>query len=131
MNQPPHYPPPPPAPPRQPRWGRFTAWTAGAAIAAFAIGGGLGAWLDDDTTTASPGSCKAALTENLHEATEAATAGSEISPMPPPPECLGVDQVTLERITGEVIADYWKSPEADKAVEDAMRRAMESAAATP
>ena len=47
MHQP--YPPPP-------RWGRFAAWTAGAAVAAFAIGGGMAVWLDDDTTTADPSS---------------------------------------------------------------------------
>ena len=119
MHQP--YPPPP-------RWGRFAAWTAGAAVAAFAIGGGMAVWLDDDTTTADPSSCKAALAENLRTATEAGPGGPTL---PAPPECVGVDRVTLERITGEVIADYWKSREADKAVEDALRRAMESAAAQP
>ncbi|CAL9350714.1 hypothetical protein SUDANB1_00455 [Streptomyces sp. enrichment culture] len=125
MHQPPY---PPPAPTRPLRWGRFAAWTGAAAVAAFAVGGGLSVWLDDDTTTANPGSCKAALAENLRNATEAGPGGPTL---PAPPACIGVDRVTLERITGEVITDYWKSPEADKAVEDAMRRAMESAAASP
>ena len=129
MHQP--YPPPPPVPPRPPRWGRFAAWTAATAVAAFAIGGGLGIWLDDDTTTANPSSCKAALEKNFRTATEAVAADRDSSPMPAPPECLGVDQVTLERITGEVVADYLESPEADKVVGDALRRAMESAAAAP
>ncbi|MFJ3037732.1 hypothetical protein [Streptomyces tendae] len=135
MNQPPTYPPPPPGwtppppPPARPRWGRFAAWTAGAAIAAFAVGGGLAVLLDDDSgdPIASETACRDGLRENM---TKAAADGSDGEPLPAPAACYGLDKATLERITGDVMKEYLDSPEAEKAVEDAMREAMESAAAS-
>ncbi|MBR8638620.1 hypothetical protein KEF29_03225 [Streptomyces tuirus] len=76
----PTYPPPEPAHPS--RWGRFATWTGAAAVAAFAIGGGLGVWLNDDTTTANPSSCKSALEENFRAATGAVAADRDSSPCP-------------------------------------------------
>ncbi|MEU3161800.1 hypothetical protein ABZ753_31010 [Streptomyces griseoincarnatus] len=137
MNQPPpNYPPPgpgwapPPSAAQRPRWGRFAAWTAVAAIAAFAVGGGI-AIINDDSgqPIANPTACKEALYEHAREAMAAGEKATPATALPAP--CAGLDQVTLKRITGEVIAEYWKSPEADKAVEDAVREAVESAAAAP
>lgn len=134
MNQPPNYPPPPPGwtppppLPARPRWGRWAAWTAGAALAAFAVGGGLAVLLDDGSEPiASETACRDGLRENM---TKAAADGADSSPLPAPAACYGLDQATLERITGEVMAEYLDSPEAEKAFEDAMREALESAAAS-
>lgn len=126
MHQPAHQPPPQPPP----RWGRFTAWTIAAAITAFGLGGGLAVLLADDEggQVANPAACKAALTENLRKAT---AAGPDAPTAPAPPACLGLDHKTLEQITAEVVAEYWDSPEAEKAVEDAWREALESATAQP
>jgi hypothetical protein len=127
MSQPPYPPPylPPPPPSRPPRWGRFIAWTGAAAVAAFAIGGGLAVLMDDDASpTASPTACKAALTENYQEAM---AAGPDAPTAAAPPSCLGLDEATLTRITGEVISEYLESPEA----EEDMERLLESAAAQP
>lgn len=114
MNQPPH--------PRPLRWGRFTAWTTAAAITAFALGGGLGILLadDGDEPLANPAACKEALWENLRKTS---AAGPNAPTASAPPACLGLDRATLERITREVISEYWDSPEAEKAVEDALRSA--------
>jgi len=115
----------PPVPPRPPRWGRFVAWTGAAACAAFAIGGGLAVWAQDDgDTIATPTACKAALAVNYREAM---AAGPDAPTAAAPPACTGLDEATLRRITGEVVTEYLGSPQAD---EDA-RRAMESAAGTP
>lgn len=134
MNQPPTYPPPPPGwtppppPPARPRWGRFAAWTAGAALAAFVVGGGLAVLLDDSgEPIASETTCRDGLRENM---TKAAADGSDGEPLPAPAACYGLDKATLERITGDVMKEYLDSPEAEKRFEDAMREAMESAAAS-
>jgi hypothetical protein len=131
VNQPPNYPPPPGwtpplPPPARPRWGRFAAWTAGAALAAFAIGGGLAVLLDDDggEPIASETACRDGLRENMKKAT---VTGPDGPSLPAPAACYGLDQATLERITGEVAGEYLDSSELEKAVEDAMREAMESA----
>ncbi|WP_370665420.1 hypothetical protein [Streptomyces sp. IBSBF 2507] len=134
MNQPPNYPPPPPGwtpppPPARPRWGRFAAWTAGAAIAAFAVGGGLAVLLDDEggEPIASETACREALVKSMRET---AAAGTDAPDASAPAACYGLDKATLERIMGDVITQYMDSPEAEKAFEDAMREAMESAAAS-
>ncbi|MCM8555357.1 hypothetical protein [Streptomyces sp. STCH 565 A] len=127
MNQPPNYPPPPdwtPPPPARPPWGRFAAWTAGAAIAAFAGGGGLAALLDDGgEPIASETACRAALADNYRDAV---AAGPDAPSSSTPPACIGLPQATLERLIGEVVKEYLDSPEAEQAVEDAMREALES-----
>ncbi|WP_406418019.1 hypothetical protein [Streptomyces sp. NBC_01614] len=92
----------------------------GAALAAKGDGG--------DESIADPAACRTALAKNLREAT---AAGPDASPLPAPPACLGLDEATLERITGEVISEYWESPEAEKVVEDAWREAWESAFPSP
>ncbi|MFE0801105.1 hypothetical protein [Streptomyces sp. NPDC058812] len=132
MNQPPNYPPPPgwtppPPPPARPRWGRFAAWTAGVAVAAFAIGGGLAVLTDDDgdEPIANPTACKAALSEGAREAMVAGDDATPATALPAP--CVGLDEATLQRLTGEAMAEYLDSPEAGAAFEDAMREALESA----
>ncbi|MFD5221386.1 hypothetical protein ACFWMH_27475 [Streptomyces tendae] len=127
MNQPPAYPPPPPS--ARPRWGRFTAWTVGAALAAFAVGGGLAVLLDNDEgeSIVSETACRDGLQENM---TKAMADGPDGESLPPPAACYSLDQATLERIAGEVMTEYLDSPEAEKLFEDAIREAMESAAAS-
>jgi hypothetical protein len=89
------------AQPRPPRWGRFVLWTAGAAVAAFAIGGGLAVWMDDDG--GDPVACKQALAANY---AEAVAAGPDAPSAAAPPSCSGLDQATLRRITDEVVTEY-------------------------
>ncbi|MEV0015429.1 hypothetical protein [Streptomyces tendae] len=133
MNQPPNYPPPPgwtppPPLPARPRWGRWVAWTAGAALAAFAVGGGLAVVLDDGgEPIASETACRDALVKSMREH---AAAGPDAPAASAPAACYGLDKATLERITGDVMTEYLDSPEAEKLFEDAMREALESAAAS-
>ncbi|WP_121701537.1 hypothetical protein [Streptomyces sp. E5N298] len=110
----------------RPRWGRFAAWTVGAALAAFAIGGGLALLLDDGggEPIASETGCREAVVKSMHEN---AAVGLDASAMSAPAACYGLDKATLERIAGEAVTEYLDSPEAEKAVKDAMREAMESA----
>ncbi|MGK9463938.1 hypothetical protein ACSLFT_28490 [Streptomyces sp. G6] len=118
--------PPPPPPPARPRWGRLAAWTAGAAIAAFAIGGGLATLTDDDgEQIANPTACKEALSEGAREAMDAGDDATPATALPAP--CVGLGEETLQRLTGEAIAEYLDSPEADRVFEDAWREALESA----
>jgi hypothetical protein len=120
---PPHtYPPAPPPPARPFRLGRFAAWTAAAAVVAFGIGGALGVALKDDSG-GDPVACKAALAENYR----AAMADPDGPTQPAPVACIGLDEGTLMRLTGEVVSEYLDSPEAD---ED-LGRALESATAQP
>jgi hypothetical protein len=107
------YPPPPPAA-RPPRWGRFIAWTCAAAVAAFAIAGGVAALTKDDDgdgPVASPAACKAALADNYRKVMANGGKGPTASE---PPACVGLDQKTLERSTGEVVDEYLKSDQAKK-----------------
>jgi hypothetical protein len=122
----PPYPPPPPS--RPPRWGRVAAWTAGAAVAAFAVGGGLGIWMEDDSSSASPDACKVALADNYRQARANGPDGPTLDA---PAACAGVDAVTLRKLTGDVITEYLDGPEADEDMRRAMESAMASAAGEP
>jgi hypothetical protein len=118
-----------PPPPRPPRWGRFAAWTGAAAVAAFAIGGGLAVVVnDDDGTAPDPAACKTALTANYREAM---AAGPDAPTPAAPPACTGLDEATLKRITGEVVAEYLGSDQAKEDLRRAFEEGMESAAASP
>jgi hypothetical protein len=120
----PHHPPAPPAPPF--RWGRFTAWTTLAAVAAFWAGGGLGIALKDDGP--SEAACKTALAENYRRAMAAGGKGPE---QPAPDSCDGLDAATLDRLIGEVVAEYLESPQAEEDIGRAVEEGLESAAAQP
>lgn len=102
MYQPSYLPPMPASPVRPPRWGRFVLWTGVAAVAAFAIGGGLAVWTDDDGG-GDAAACKQALAANY---AEAVAAGPDAPSAAAPPSCSGLDQATLRRITGEVVTEY-------------------------
>ena len=115
-------------PPRPIRWSRFAAWTVAAAVAAFAVGGLIASQAGNGgASVASPPACKKALAANFQKA----MTDPDASPAPEPAACVGLDEATLERIGGEVMAEYTASPEAEKAFEDQWRKAWESATATP
>lgn len=125
---PPHYPPPPP--PRPNRTNAIIIWTAVVLIAAI-VGAGLYVSQSDDDGgggIVDPVACKQALAENLRKAS---AAGPDAPTAPAPPACVGLDEATLERITGEVISEYWEGPEAEKLFGDAWRDAVESAYPSP
>jgi hypothetical protein len=128
MHSPP-YPPPPPAT-RPPRWGRFIAWTCAAAVAAFAIAGGIARLTHHNGSgpVADRSACKAALAANYRKAMAGGGKGPTASE---PPACVGLDQKTLERITGEVVDEYLNSDQAKKDLGKAFKDGMESALATP
>lgn len=125
-----HQPPYPPAP-RQLRWGRFLAWTIGAAVAACLIGGGIArvAHRDDGGgPLANRAMCKAALSDRYRKVM---ANGGKRPKASSPPACVGLDEKTLEQITGEVFSEYLKSDQAKTDVDKALKDGMESALATP
>ncbi|MFF0588447.1 hypothetical protein ACFYWD_21020 [Streptomyces sp. NPDC003781] len=61
---------------------------------------------------------------------KATADGPDGESLPAPVACYGLDKATMERIAGEVMEAYLDSPEAEKVFEDAIREAMESAAAS-
>ncbi|MFF0227567.1 hypothetical protein [Streptomyces sp. NPDC004629] len=67
---------------------------------------------------AGPGACKAALEEQVSKAAKNDEEGGR------PAECDGLDDKTLRRLTGEVITEWLKSDEADKAAGDALKDAF-------
>jgi hypothetical protein len=130
VNQPTPYPPPPvpTSPPSPPRRGRFIAWTVAAAAAAFALGGLVASQGGDGGgPVANPAACKKAMAVDFEKAM--ADPGGPTSGAPG--SCVGLDEATLERIMGEVISEYTASPAAEKAFEEQVRKALESATATP
>ncbi|MGW0647879.1 hypothetical protein ACWD4T_03585 [Streptomyces umbrinus] len=93
----------------------YVTVTAAAATAAFFGGGAISQSLNDDDST---GGCKAAL-QRTYDAIEAETeAGGDPGKQPMPPECMGVDDATMERYgtelfgkeLGESLEDAWSSP---------------------
>ncbi|MEU6344471.1 hypothetical protein ABZ883_26385 [Streptomyces sp. NPDC046977] len=67
--------------------------------------------------------CKTAMVQQLKDAAGAQPAGGR------PAACAGVDGKTLERLAGEAMEIWVKSPEASKAVEDKFNSAFPSAPA--
>ncbi|WP_338699178.1 hypothetical protein V2W30_22605 [Streptomyces sp. Q6] len=105
MSQP--YTPAPPAwtpqPPPRFNWARWALWTALAAVLAFALAGGLGYLLrDDSSTSADPAACKAAMRADFKRA---AAAGSNATPSDRPAECAGVDDATVQRYATEIVTE--------------------------
>lgn len=93
----------------------YLAVTAGAATAAFFGGGAIGQSLNDDPSASG---CRGAL-QRTYDAIEAETeAGGDPGKQPMPPECMGVDDATMERYGAELIEkelgdsfkDAWSSP---------------------
>lgn len=97
-------------------------------MAAFAVGGGLGILLEDGGGPASADACKVALADNYRQARANGPDGPTLDA---PAACAGVDAVTLRKLTGDVIAEYLDSPEADEDMRRAMESAMASAAGEP
>ncbi|MER5892291.1 hypothetical protein [Streptomyces sp. NPDC001876] len=73
--------------------------------------------------TADSAACKTAMAKQLAAAT---AAGDQAKPGTRPEACDGVDDQTLQRITGELISD-----QVDKAVDDATESAAPDPAAGP
>ncbi|MFI6494767.1 hypothetical protein [Streptomyces sp. NPDC050564] len=105
--------PPPPPPPRPQKTVGNVAITAAAAAAAFFVAGAIGQSLNDEPSTSA---CKAALQRNYDTTETEIKAGLAPGPKDMPIECVGVDNVTLERYAGEI---------ARQALEDAFSSATE------
>lgn len=114
---------PPPPPPRR-RWPRVLIWVVALPVLGVAIGGGAALLTKDDGVSASPAACKTALAANYRKAV---ADGGEGPQMGEPAACKGLDQATLERLTGEVVSEYLDSPEAKELFE----QGLESAAPSP
>lgn len=65
-------------------------------------------------TEADPAACKAAMVQQLKDATEDGEKGTR------PPACKGLDDKTLERLAGKATNEWLDSDAADQAVEDAI-----------
>lgn len=101
-----------------------------AAVAAFAIAGGIARLTHHNGSgpVADRSACKAALADNYRKVMANGGKGPTASE---PPACVGLDQKTLERITGEVVDEYLNSDQAKKDLGKAFKDGMESALATP
>lgn len=124
---PPYYPPPPPPPPRK-KHGAAIAWFVVACVAAALTGGGVAIATKDGNdgggdSFANPVACKTALAENYREAV---AAGPDAPTASAPPACVGLDRAALERITGEVVAEFLESPEAEQLFEDGLESGLPS-----
>ncbi|MFE2041660.1 hypothetical protein ACFXAZ_12150 [Streptomyces sp. NPDC059477] len=76
-------------------------------------------------TEASPEACKAAMVDQLKEATETGKEGSR------PAACDGLDDKTLESLAGEASKEWLDSSEAEKTVEDAADDALDATSEPP
>lgn len=93
-----------------------------AAITILLLAPLLAACGNGDGPVASPKACKAKLAENYSKA----MANGGKGPTPEPPTaCAGLDDKTLQRITGEVISEYLKSDQAKKDFGDAFNKGMQ------
>lgn len=134
MSHTPPYPPqpefgwtPPPPPPRR-RWPRALAWVVALPVLGIAIGWGAVLLTKDDDASASPAACKAVLADNYRTVMANGGKGPE---QKQPPECVGLDAKTLEKITGEVISEYLDSDQAKKDLGKAFEDGVRSALPTP
>lgn len=89
----------------------------------------LAACSSGDKTTADPKACKTVLADNYRKAMANGGKGPD---QKEPAACKGLDQKTLERITGEVLKEYMSSDQAKKDVNKAFEDSIEQqASATP
>ncbi|MEV7004346.1 hypothetical protein AB0N62_43025 [Streptomyces sp. NPDC093982] len=109
--------PPPPMPdfppPQRKRRAPLT-WFAAACVAAALAGGGAALLTRGDSgaeSIADPAACKAKLTENYRKVM---ANGAKGPTQKAPTACAGLNEETLEQITGEVITEYLDSDQAEQ-----------------
>ncbi|MEV3970310.1 hypothetical protein AB0K68_19515 [Streptomyces sp. NPDC050698] len=68
--------------------------------------------------------CKKAVYEQYRDTV---AAGDDTPRTQKPSECAGIDDRTLKRLAGEAIKEYLASEDAEKALDDAMRDAIDDA----
>lgn len=116
-------------PPQRKRRAPLT-WFAAACVAAALAGGGAALLTRGDSggeSIADPAACKAKLTENYRKVM---ANGAKGPTQKSPTACAGLDEETLNRMTGEVIGEYLDSDQAERDVASLLPSPLGSASAS-
>ncbi|MFJ1808532.1 MULTISPECIES: hypothetical protein [unclassified Streptomyces] len=97
--------------------------TRAAACAALLALAALTGCSDTDSGSGNVAACKTAMAKQLEQGVAARSNGSPMPTGSRPPACNGVDDATLQRLTGEVTTEWMDSDQADKVAEDALKSA--------